>query len=165
MATVMYKHIVVGTDGSVTATKAVEAAAVIAADSGARLHVAVAFTSRQTLRMRAEMEQAPVEAQWRLLPGPAAESIAGRAAKAARDAVAAPIDIEIHCVMARPVDAIVDLAHEVDADLVVVGNRGMSGAGRIFGSIARAVSHRSPCDVLVVDTVGRGRRRARPAAA
>jgi nucleotide-binding universal stress UspA family protein len=160
----MYKHIVVGTDGSATATKAVEAAATIAADKGARLHVAVAFSQRQTSREKADIEGAPVEERWRLLPGPAAERVGERAASLARDAAGAPIDVDVHCVLARPVDAIVDLARHLDADLVVVGNRGMNGRGRIFGSVPRAVSHRSPCDVLVVDTVGRRARGVRPAA-
>jgi nucleotide-binding universal stress UspA family protein len=151
----MYKHIVVGTDGSATATKAVEKAAAIAADSGARLHVAVAYSPRQTSQQRADMEDAPEEDRWRLLPGPAAELVGERAASVARESAGVPIDVDVHCVLERPVDAIVDLAMQVDADLVVVGNRGMNGRGRIFGSVARAVSHRSPCDVLVVDTVGR----------
>jgi nucleotide-binding universal stress UspA family protein len=156
----MYEHIVVGTDGSETATKAVEAAATIAADRGARLHVAVAYSGRQTPRRRADMLDAPADDRWRLLPGPAAESIGERAAESARAAADDAIDVEVHCMLDRPVDAIVDLARQVDADLVVVGNRGMSGPGRIFGSVARAVSHRSPCDVLVVDTVGRRSRAA-----
>src|SRR6478672_3669526 len=132
----MYKHIVVGTDGSVTATKAVEKAAAIAADRGARLHVAVAYSQRQTSRQRADMEDAPTEERWRLLPGPAAEFVGERAAKVARQSTSVPIDVDVHCALARPVDAIIDIAKQLDADLVVVGNRGMNGPGRIFGSVA-----------------------------
>jgi nucleotide-binding universal stress UspA family protein len=160
----MYEHVVVGTDGSDTATKAVRTAAGIAAGSAARLHVVVAFNHRQSSRQRADLEDAPREDRWRLLPGPAAERIAERAASIARDAAGDDIDVHVHCMLARPVDAIVDVTHDLDADLVVVGNRGMNGPGRIFGSVARAVSHRSPCDVLVVDTVGRRRRGVKRAA-
>ena len=160
----MYEHVVVGTDGSDTATRAVRTAAEIAAGSTARLHVVVAFNHRQSSRQRADMEDAPREERWRLLPGPAAELVAERAASIARDVAGGEIDVDLHCTLARPVDAIVELTHELDADLVVVGNRGMNGPGRIFGSVARAVSHRSPCDVLVVDTVGRRRRSVRRAA-
>ncbi len=157
----MYERIVVGTDGSATATKAVEAAASIAGDHGARLHIVVAFSGRQTMRERADMEEAPDGDRWRLLPGPAAERTAERAASVARETAGGVVDVNVHCMLARPVEAIIDLAQQVEADLVVVGNRGMNGPGRIFGSIPRAVSHRSPCDVLVVDTVGRRRGRVR----
>src|SRR6266513_1257612 len=118
----MYEHIIVGTDGSATATKAVEAASAIAGDCGGRLHVVVAFSSRVASRARADIEDAPVEARWRMLPGPAAERVGEQAAATARMTAGAHIDVDVHCVLGRPVEAIVDIAEEVDADLVVVGN-------------------------------------------
>ena len=48
--------------------------------------------------------------------------------------------------------AIVSVSQRVGADLVVLGSRGMRGAGRLLGSIPNKVSHRAPCDVLIVLT-------------
>jgi nucleotide-binding universal stress UspA family protein len=158
----MYEKILVGTDGSDTATRAVAAAAEIASRCGARLHVGIAYSGRMAGLERAEFEQAPTEYRWRLTPGAVAEAIGDQAVSAARQAVTEPIEVEVHCVLARPVDGVVELATRLDVDLVVVGNRGMAGTGRILGSVPRAVAQRAPCAVLIVDTVGR--RRARRAA-
>jgi nucleotide-binding universal stress UspA family protein/nitrite reductase/ring-hydroxylating ferredoxin subunit len=54
-----------------------------------------------------------------------------------------------------PAGAIIQLAEEEGYDLVVVGNKGMAGAGRVLGSVPNTVSHEAPCDVLMVQTVGR----------
>ena len=51
-----------------------------------------------------------------------------------------------------PADAIVSVAEEAGADLIVIGSVGMQGPKRIFGSVPNKVSHRSPCDVLIVHT-------------
>ena len=50
------------------------------------------------------------------------------------------------------VKAILQVAGEVDADLIVVGNKGMRGAGRLLGSVPNSVTHKAPCSVLVVKT-------------
>jgi nucleotide-binding universal stress UspA family protein len=155
----MYENILVGTDGSETATRAVTAAAEIASRCGARLHVGVAYSGRMAGMERAEFEQAPTEYRWRLTPGAVAEAVGEQAVSAACQAATEPIEVEVHCVLARPVEGVVELATRLDVDLVVVGNRGMAGTGRILGSVPRAVAQRAPCAVLIVDTVGRRRRR------
>lgn len=53
----------------------------------------------------------------------------------------------------KPSDALVDIAKQVDADLIVVGNVRMQGPGRLLGSVASHVAHHAPCDVLIVKTV------------
>jgi nucleotide-binding universal stress UspA family protein len=53
----------------------------------------------------------------------------------------------------RATDALVGVANDVGADLLVVGNRGLSGARRfVLGSVPNKVSHYCPCNLLVVDT-------------
>lgn len=53
----------------------------------------------------------------------------------------------------KPGDALVDVAEQVGADLIVVGNVRMQGFGRLLGSVGNDVSHHAPCDVLIVKTV------------
>ena len=63
---------------------------------------------------------------------------------------AADLEVKLHTVTEEPGDAILAVAGRVGADLVVVGNRGMQR--RVLGSIPNKVSHRAPCDVLIVQT-------------
>jgi nucleotide-binding universal stress UspA family protein len=49
-------------------------------------------------------------------------------------------------------DAILEVADEVGADLIVVGNKGMKGARRVLGSIPNSISHSARCSVLIVQT-------------
>ena len=52
-----------------------------------------------------------------------------------------------------PADAILDVAEEQGADLIVVGNKGMTGARRfLLGSVPNRVSHHAPCSVLIIRT-------------
>jgi nucleotide-binding universal stress UspA family protein len=61
------------------------------------------------------------------------------------------VEVRQHMVTADPGDAIVAVAERVGADLIVVGNKGMHR--RVLGSTPNTVSHRAPCDVLIVQTV------------
>jgi nucleotide-binding universal stress UspA family protein len=71
------------------------------------------------------------------------------ASSARRDGV----PVEVHPVPGDAADALVSVAQQVGADLLVVGNRGMSGARRfVLGSVPNKVSHHSPCNLLIVDT-------------
>jgi nucleotide-binding universal stress UspA family protein len=47
---------------------------------------------------------------------------------------------------------LVQIADEQDAQMIVVGNRGMTGARRVLGSVPNRVSHHAHCDVLIVTT-------------
>ena len=63
------------------------------------------------------------------------------------------VTVEFHTATGEPAEALVELAERLNADLVVVGNRGMSGVKRfVLGSVPNRVSHRCPCSVLIVDT-------------
>ena len=63
------------------------------------------------------------------------------------------IDVETHAREGDPADAILDVAEEEGADLIVVGNKGMTGAKRfLLGSVPNKVSHHAPCSVLIIRT-------------
>jgi nucleotide-binding universal stress UspA family protein len=64
-------------------------------------------------------------------------------------------DIEERAIVGAAVDALVNLAEEVDADLLVVGNVGLDTvAGRLLGSVPATVARRAKIDILIVHTVG-----------
>ena len=62
------------------------------------------------------------------------------------------LEAEAHAVNGDAVSAILDVAEAVDADLVVVGSKGMHGTRRFIGSVPNSVSHSAPCAVLIVKT-------------
>jgi nucleotide-binding universal stress UspA family protein len=73
--------------------------------------------------------------------------------EAAEEADAAGVESEIYARQGDPADAILDVAEERGADLIVVGNKGMTGAKRfLLGSVPNKVSHHAPCSVLIIRT-------------
>jgi nucleotide-binding universal stress UspA family protein len=60
--------------------------------------------------------------------------------------------VETYCVGQAAASAILDIAQSQDADLIVVGNRGMTGARRVLGSVPNSVAHGARCAVLIVPT-------------
>jgi nucleotide-binding universal stress UspA family protein len=72
---------------------------------------------------------------------------------AAEEAKRAGVRVETHARPGDPADVLVDVAEEVGADLLVIGNRGMTGVKRfVLGSVPNKVSHHAPCSLLIVDT-------------
>ena len=63
------------------------------------------------------------------------------------------VKVEMHVATGSPADVLTDLAATVDADLIVVGSKGMQGTRRLMGSIPNSVAHGTPCDVLIAKTV------------
>ena len=53
----------------------------------------------------------------------------------------------------KPQEVLVAEAERLNATLIVVGNVGMKGLGRVLGSVATSVAHAAPCDVYIVKTV------------
>src|SRR3954452_20030310 len=118
------KQIVVGTDGSTTATEAVRRAVELATAQGARLHVVTAYRPKGG---RAE-GTLPEAWQWKASPGEVAEQTARAAAETA---TAAGIDVECHAQPGDPADVLVDVVEEVGADLLVIdGERAISVLGQ-----------------------------------
>ena len=146
----MYRSIVVGTDGSETADKAVRQAAELASSVGASLHLVSSYTPVPDARLRAERQQAPQEIQWSINPREDVEEILSKAKETVNEA---GVSVETYAREGDPADAILDVAEEQNADLVMVGNRGMTGARRfLLGSVPNKISHHSPCSVLIIRT-------------
>lgn len=150
----MYTTIVVGTDGSESASKAVvEAADIAAGNPDSVLHiVSVQKPMAASAIASAEMAvAAPVgaELEWEEEARTALEQLlSDAAARANRGA----ITVETHARFGAPAEVLCDMAAHLNADLIVVGNRGMQGGRRFLGSVPNTVSHHAPCSVLIVDT-------------
>lgn len=121
----MFSRIVVGTDGSERAGIAVAHAATLARTWNASLHLVVATK----------------------LAGPT-EGLDDQAATV-RDM---GVEVEAHEAVGNPVSVILDVAQRVDADLIVVGNRGMVGSRRLLGSVPNTLAHHARCAVMIVPT-------------
>jgi nucleotide-binding universal stress UspA family protein len=123
----VYRKILVGTDGSKTAAKAVDRAVDVASVSGASLTIVSAG--------RADRAQAVVDAE---------------AARHAGTGVA----IDTRVIDTDPVSGLIEVAEDGGYDLLVMGNKGMTGMSRYFslGSVPNKVSHHLPCTLLIVKT-------------
>ena len=146
----MFSSIVVGTDGSDTAGKAVERAIALAGSVGASLEIVSAFEPVPTRRLREEAREVPRDVQWMLNQR---EDVDATLREAAASAEAAGVPARTYAREGDPADAILDVAEERAADLIVVGNKGMTGASRfLLGSVPNKVSHHAPCSVLIIRT-------------
>jgi nucleotide-binding universal stress UspA family protein len=149
----MYKTIVVGTDGSAGANVALDAAIELASLTGARLHVVHAHkvVTASVATGAAELGVPPVDVV------EVNETIHNEAQLICDHAIAragrAGVQAEAHCVGGNAGDELVKVASAASADLLVVGNRGMSGMRRfVLGSVPNKVAHHCPTNLLIVDT-------------
>ncbi len=147
----MISSIVVGTDGSETADKAVREAAALASQLGASIEIVSAYAPSSNQRLREEARQAPEDTQWRMT---GREDVDAKLQDAQGIAEEAGVkQVNLHAREGDPADALLDVAEERGSDLIVVGNKGMSGAKRfLLGSVPNKVSHHAPCSVLIVRT-------------
>ena len=146
----MFRSIVVGTDGSETARKAVREAVELAQSVGASLSIVSAYAPVSGQRLREEAREAPEDLQWMIN---AREDVDATLREASEHAEAAGVEAAIYARQGDPADAILDVAEERGADLIVVGNKGMTGAKRfLLGSVPNKVSHHAPCSVLIIRT-------------
>ncbi len=154
----MYTTIVVGTDFSETASHAVGQAAELAKLCGATLHVVTAFKPALTANVAASSLEAMAYGGAEFLQE--AQSKIADEVDATLDDIAKRlghdgITVKTHGRAGDPADALIDIAESTNADLIVVGNRGMSGVRRfVLGSVSNNVSHHAPCSVLIVNTTG-----------
>jgi nucleotide-binding universal stress UspA family protein len=143
-----YKTIVVGTDGSETSLRAVERAAGLAAD--AKLVIVCAFIPAPERSTARDQDILGPEAYQVVGSAPAEETL--RTARE-RATVAGATTIEVLVVQDKPADALLKATKDNNADLLVVGNRGLNSiAGRIIGSVPLDVARHSPVDILIVHT-------------
>jgi nucleotide-binding universal stress UspA family protein len=149
--TPMFRSIVVGTDGSDTATTAVRQAIELARAVGARIELVSAYEPVSDARLREESVVVPKDLHWMINPR---EDVLATLEEAAGEIRAAGIEVEMFARQGDPADAILDIAEERGSDLIVVGNKGMTGAKRfLLGSVPNKVSHHAPCSVLIIRTV------------
>jgi len=139
--------IVVGTDGSDTAKRAVGEAVRLARALGAEMHIVSGFHPLHGARVAGE--PGGEAGEWSPLPESQVNAILDEAGAAARIAGA---QAHIHAVPGDAADALLSVAQEVHASLIVVGSKGMHGAKRLLGSVPNTISHRARCNVLIVAT-------------
>jgi len=146
----MFGSIVVGTDGSDTAKQAVRQATELAKAVGATIDLVSAYEPVSSARLREEQTQVPKDLEWMVNPR---EDVDGTLAEAADTVKGEGVEVQVHPREGDPADAILDVAEERGAGLIVVGNKGMTGAKRfLLGSVPNKVSHHAPCSVLIIRT-------------
>jgi nucleotide-binding universal stress UspA family protein len=146
----MFSSIVVGTDGSQTAQRAVKEAAELARQTGAELQLVSAYEPVPQSRLRTEQMEAPDDIAHTVGPREDVDAILREAAEEVKDT---GVQVRTFARQGEPADAILDVAEEENADLIIVGNKGMTGAKRfLLGSVPNKVSHHAPCSVLIIRT-------------
>jgi nucleotide-binding universal stress UspA family protein len=146
----MFRSIVVGTDGSDTASQAVRQAVELARAIGASIELVSAYEPVSERRIAEERRDAPADVQWAVGPREDVDATLEAAASVAREA---SVPVTGYAREGDPADAILDVAEEQKSDLIVVGNKGMTGAKRfLLGSVPNKVSHHAPCSVLIIRT-------------
>jgi len=147
----VFTSILVGTDGSDTAHAALLRAIELAAGLRARLGIVSAYEPVSDPRLRGEQVVAPKDVQWAINPHEAVLALLDEARAEAVEAGVA--EVETFARQGDAADAIIDVAEEQRSDLIVVGNKGMTGAKRfLLGSVPNQVSHHATCSVLIVRT-------------
>ena len=146
----MFERILVGTDGSDTAAEAVRQATELARATGAKLDIVSAYQPISQGRLREESGEIPGDVAYAVGPKEDVNVILDAASGPAREAW---VDVATHAREGDPADAILTIAEEVGASVIVVGNKGMTGARRfLLGSVPNKISHHAPCSVYIART-------------
>jgi len=147
---VSYRTIIVGTDGSASAERALEQSVDLAAADHARLVIVTAYERSGARRD----ERTPEDLRWMLTDPNEAERHARRGRELASER--GLTDVVVQALEGDPAHELLEAAETFGADLIVVGSVGLTGSARfVLGSVASTVLHHAPCDVLVVHTHGR----------
>ncbi len=143
----MVSTVAVGTDGSDTATKAVEFAIDLAQRYKARLVAISSYRPVSETRVGREQADAPQELQWAINPDQEVESNLARVEERAH---AAGLEVTTVASQGNPADVVIKHASEQHADVLVVGNKGMNR--RILGSVPSSIARNANCTVIIVKT-------------
>ena len=143
----MVNTIAVGTDGSETAATAVDFAIDMAQRYGARLVLASSYRPVPEDRLAKEQADAPQEIQWSINP---MEDVEATLRDAEDKATAKGLATTSEARQGDPADVLCEIAAEHEADVLVVGSKGMHR--RFLGSVPNSVSHNAPCSVVIVKT-------------
>ena len=144
----MFSSIVVGIDGSDTAREAMRQATALALSVGARIDLVTGYEPVTDTRLREEIA-VPQDLHWMVNPRDDAVATLDAAAAEIREA---GVEVDVFVRQGDPADAILDVAEERGSDLIVVGNKGMTGVRRVLGSVPNSVAHQAPCSVLIAAT-------------
>ena len=137
----MVAKIAVGIDGSPTAAKALDMAVEMARGFEAELVLLSVYDGA------AASDDADNERAW--ADNPAART--QHAVEVARDRLSrAGMKVRLLSDQGDAGDVLVRLADECEADVLIVGSKGMNR--RVLGSVPNTVAHKAPCSVLVVKT-------------
>jgi nucleotide-binding universal stress UspA family protein len=149
-----YRTVVVGTDGSESSLRAVSRAGALAGACGAALVVTSAYLpTGSDERELARAADVLGDDAYQVRGSHPAEELVRTAADRAREAGATRV--RTAAVVGSPVETLLEVVRREDADLLVVGNRGLAGIrGRLLGSVPADATRRSEVDVLVVHTTG-----------
>jgi nucleotide-binding universal stress UspA family protein len=155
----MARSIVVGTDGSGPADAAVRRATDLASLEGARLHLVTAYHAPQIVQETTVWTNEPKGLMDTGRTGPRPETVNLREVaesvlkRASADALSKGVEVETHAREGQPAEVIIDIANQKQADLIVVGSRGLTGIKRyLLGSVSSKVSEHAPCNVMIVRT-------------
>jgi nucleotide-binding universal stress UspA family protein len=143
----MVETIAVGTDGSDTASLAVDFAIDMAERYGSRLVVISSYAPVPEDRLRKEQADAPQEVVWSINPMQDVEATIKEAEQRAQER---GVKTFAEARQGDPAEVICSVAEEQKADVLVVGSKGMHR--KILGSVPNTVSHRAPCSVVIVKT-------------
>ena len=125
-------------------------AAQLAKSVNAKVYIVSAFEPVSDARLRDELQQVPEDLQWMVNPR---EDVSVTLQQAAEGLQEQGVKVETHAREGDPADAILDVAEETDAGLIIVGNKGMTGAKRfLLGSVPNKISHHAPCAVMIIRT-------------
>jgi len=129
--------IVIGVDPSETGERAFRAGVELAEAVNAQVHLVTAFVDGPSGGVEITPQRREAE---RVLEDAASKVGPNRT------------HVRTHAIPEKPADAIMRVATETNADVIVIGNRGAQGTRRVLGSVASAIVGHAPCDVLVVKT-------------
>ncbi|MDQ3982221.1 MAG: universal stress protein [Actinomycetota bacterium] len=161
-----YSKILVGTDGSPTAMRAVDAASRLAKALDAHEVIVCAhepLSDQEKQQLTADpndpvaqwgaggsARETPDEFRWRIAGAAQAEDVLERAAE---HALKAGVEAEVRAPEGHPAEVLTSLARDEGFDVIVVGSVGMTGARRfMLGNVPHRVSHSAPTDVLILRT-------------
>ncbi len=143
----MITTVAVGTDGSETAAKAVEFALELAGRYEAKIVFLSAYKPVANERLKQESRDAPEDVQWQINPAEDVEPALRDAEDSARER---GLKTASEASEGDASKVLVDLADKHGADVLVIGNKGMSR--KVLGSVPNSVSHNATCSVLIVKT-------------
>ena len=143
----MLSTVAVGTDGSGTASKAVQSAIELAKAYEARIVFLSVYHPVDEHRLRREKREAPDDVQWAINPEEDVDAILTEAEELAEEQ---GLRWASEASTGEPAEVLVRLADKYQADVLVIGNRGMQR--RMLGSVPNSVTHTANCSVYLVKT-------------